>query len=292
MKLDGKEKSGLIMKNLKTQLEELRSKYPNGERPGLAVVLVGNKPDSELYVEKKIKACSRLGIKSVLSHFSSSISQHLLLEHIQSLNEDPSIHGILVQLPLPEHIKEEEVLSHISLSKDIDGFHAMNMGNLAMHKRQAKFIPCTPKGIMRLLEETKVKLEGKIAVIIGTSNIVGLPVALLLNKANATVITCNKFTNPEALKGLTLQADILVTACGQAEMITGDYIKDGVIVIDVGINHKEIEGKKKLVGDVEYSSVSEKASWITPVPGGVGPMTVAMLMENTIQAYYEQVKEN
>ena len=253
--------------------------------PGLATVLVGEDPASATYVRMKQKACAEAGIRSIGHTLPADTSQEDLMKLIGELNADPEVNGILVQLPLPDHMDEEAVLNSIDLAKDVDGFHPVNIGRLAMKDREPLFIPCTPHGVMVLLEKSGVQISGAEAVIVGRSNIVGLPVAMLLQKANATVTVCHSRTQDVAAH--TRQADILIAAIGRREMITGDMIKPGAAVIDVGINQKEDPTKKRgyrLVGDVEFDTAKEVAGAITPVPGGVGPMTIAMLMKNTERA--------
>jgi 5,10-methylene-tetrahydrofolate dehydrogenase/methenyl tetrahydrofolate cyclohydrolase len=248
-------------------------------------VLVGEDTASATYVRMKRKACEELGIRSIGREIPANISQADLMALVTELNADPAVNGILVQLPLPRHLNEEAILNAIALEKDVDGFHPVNIGRLAMKGRDPLFIPCTPYGVMVLLEKSGVKVSGADAVIVGRSNIVGLPVAMLLQKANATVTICHSRTRD--LAGHIRQADILIAAIGQAEMITGDMIKPGATVIDVGTNRKDDPSRKRgyrLVGDVDFESAKEVAGAITPVPGGVGPMTIAMLMKNTYHA--------
>lgn len=253
--------------------------------PGLATVLVGEDPASATYVRMKHRACAEAGIRSIQHELPADSSQKEVEALVASLNADPEVNGILVQLPLPKHLDEEAVLNTISLEKDVDGFHPVNIGRLAMKGRDPLFIPCTPYGVIVLLQETGVKLSGAEAVIVGRSNIVGLPVAMLLQKENATVTICHSRTKD--LAGHCRRADILIAAIGRTEMITGDMIKPGAAVIDVGINQKEDPTAKRgyrLVGDVDFESAKEVAGAITPVPGGVGPMTIAMLLKNTLRA--------
>jgi methylenetetrahydrofolate dehydrogenase (NADP+)/methenyltetrahydrofolate cyclohydrolase len=247
-----------------------------GVKPGLAVVIVGEDPASQVYVRNKEKACEEAGIYSVKHALPASTTQDELLKLVENLNAEERIHGILVQLPLPAHIDEEAVLEAISPSKDVDGFHPVSVGNLVVGKET--FVPCTPAGCMALLEETGVDLTGKEAVVVGRSNIVGKPVALLLLERNATVTVCHSRTTD--LPDVIGRADVLVVAVGRPEMVKGVWIKPGAVVIDVGINR--VDGK--LVGDVEFDSARQRASAITPVPGGVGPMTIAMLLENTVMS--------
>jgi 5,10-methylene-tetrahydrofolate dehydrogenase/methenyl tetrahydrofolate cyclohydrolase len=253
--------------------------------PGLATVLVGEDPASATYVRSKQRMCEQLGIRSIGHKLPADTSQEDLQKLVADLNADPMVNGILVQLPLPGHIDEETILNSISLEKDVDGFHPINIGRLAMKGREPLFIPCTPYGCVRLLEETGVQISGAEAVVVGRSNIVGLPVAMLLQERNATVTICHSRTKD--LAAHLRRADIVVAAIGRTEMITGDMLKPGAAVIDVGINRKDDPTAKRgyrLVGDVDFESAKEVAGAITPVPGGVGPMTIAMLMNNTLRA--------
>ncbi|KAG2616429.1 bifunctional protein FolD 2-like [Panicum virgatum] len=251
--------------------------------PGLAVVIVGSRKDSQTYVSMKRKACAEVGIRSVHVDLPEDISELALVAEVHRLNADPAVHGILVQLPLPKHINEEKILSEISIEKDVDGFHPLNIGKLAMKGREPLFVPCTPKGCMELLSRSGVTVKGKRAVVVGRSNIVGLPVSLLLLKADATVsIVHSRTPDPESI---VREADIVIAAAGQAMMIKGDWIKPGAAVIDVGTNSVDDPTRKsgyRLVGDVDFAEVSKVAGYLTPVPGGVGPMTVAMLLKNTV----------
>ncbi|MES9833277.1 MAG: bifunctional methylenetetrahydrofolate dehydrogenase/methenyltetrahydrofolate cyclohydrolase FolD [Candidatus Thiodiazotropha sp. DIVDIV] len=265
---------------------ELRAKIKAGvdnriaaglRRPGLAVVLVGENPASQVYVRNKRKSCEEVGFHSQSFDLPIDTSQADLLKIIDKLNDDESIDGILVQLPLPDQIDEEAVIERILPTKDVDGFHPYNVGRLAL--RMPILRPCTPRGVMTMLDHTGQKLEGLDAVIIGQSNIVGRPMALELLAARCTITVCHSRTKD--LAGKARSADILVAAVGRPEFVPGDWVKEGAIVIDVGINRTD-EGK--LVGDVDFEAAKERASWITPVPGGVGPMTIATLLENTLQA--------
>ncbi len=254
-------------------------------KPTLATVLVGERVDSATYVRSKGKACEELGMDSVSRHVPENISQEDLEKVITDLNADKTVNGILVQLPLPSHLNEERVLQLISIEKDVDGFSPLNIGRLAQKGREPLFVPCTPYGCIYLLEQAGVKIEGANAVVLGRSNIVGMPAALLLIGKNATVTVCHSRTKD--LPGVVRQADILIAAIGKMEMVRGDWIKPGAAVIDVGINSKPDATKKsgyRLVGDVNYDEAKEVAGFITPVPGGVGPMTIAMLMNNTLRA--------
>jgi len=270
--LDGKKLSAEIRAKIKDETAALREK---GIVPGLAVILVGENPASKVYVGQKEKGCLEAGFASFLHRLPSSTTQQELLGLINRLNADASVHGILVQLPLPPQIDPDTVLAAIRPEKDVDGFHPVNIGRLSAGLPACE--PCTPKGIMRLLRTTGIPLSGKEAVVIGRSNIVGKPVALMLLAESATVTICHSRTKD--LADHVRRADIVVAAIGKPRFVTADMVKEGVVVIDVGINRLE-EG---LVGDVDYAPVSEKASWITPVPGGVGPMTIAMLLENTLE---------
>ncbi len=253
--------------------------------PGLATVLVGENPASQSYVRSKQKACGEAGIQSFGFNLPATSSQGEVEALVRQLNADPKVNGILVQLPLPAGFDEERVLREINIEKDVDGFHPINIGRLAQKGREPLFIPCTPYGCMVLLEEAGVKLSGAKAVVLGRSNIVGMPVALLLVRADATVTICHSRTKD--LPAVVREADVLVAAIGKPEMVRGDWVKPGAVVIDVGINHVDDASRPRgyrLVGDVAYDEVKEVASWITPVPGGVGPMTIAMLLQNTLRA--------
>jgi 5,10-methylene-tetrahydrofolate dehydrogenase/methenyl tetrahydrofolate cyclohydrolase len=254
-------------------------------QPTLATVLVGDRPDSAAYVASKGKACQELGMGSVSQHLPADASQEQVEALVKQLNVDKKISGILVQLPMPAHLNEEAVLSLIGIEKDVDGFSPLNIGRLAQKGREPLFVPCTPYGCIYLLEQAGVKIEGANAVVLGRSNIVGMPAALLLISKNATVTVCHSRTRD--LAGVVRQADILIAAIGKTEMVRGDWIKPGAAVIDVGINSVPDATKKsghRLVGDVKFDEVKEVAGFITPVPGGVGPMTIAMLMRATLHA--------
>ena len=248
-----------------------------GIQPGLAVILVGEDPASAVYVRNKVKACAETGLHSVLEKYDASFSEAELLERIRALNDDPAIHGILVQMPLPKHINPQRVIETISTAKDVDGYSVQSAGDLMAGL--PGFRPCTPYGCMKLIESTGVPLRGKHAVVIGRSNTVGKPMALLLLAANATVTICHSAT-PD-LGVFTRQADVVVAAVGRRNTLTADMVKPGAIVIDVGMNRND-EGK--LCGDVDFAGVSPVAGWITPVPGGVGPMTITMLLVNTLES--------
>ena len=249
-----------------------------GRRPGLAVVLVGDNPASQVYVRNKVKACEEAGIHSVLEKYDASMTEAELLARVDALNNDPTIHGILVQLPLPKHIDDHKVIEAISPAKDVDGFHVASAGALMVG--EAGFQACTPYGCMKMLESIGMKdLKGKHAVVIGRSNIVGKPMAMMLLAANATVTVCHSGTAD--LAAMSRQADVIVAAVGKRNVLTADMVKPGAVVIDVGMNRND-EGK--LCGDVDFDGVKEVAGWITPVPGGVGPMTIAMLLVNTLES--------
>ena len=248
-----------------------------GITPGLAVVLVGDNPASQVYVRNKVKACADSGLHSVLERYEADMSESALLARIDALNKDPSIHGILVQLPVPAHIDANKVIEAISPSKDVDGFHIASAGALMVG--QPGFLPCTPYGCMKMLESIGYDLRGKHAVVIGRSNIVGKPMAMMLLQKNATVTICHSGTKD--LKAITQQADVIVAAVGKRNVLTADMVKPGAVVIDVGMNRND-EGK--LCGDVDFEGVRKVASYITPVPGGVGPMTITMLLVNTLES--------
>jgi methylenetetrahydrofolate dehydrogenase (NADP+) / methenyltetrahydrofolate cyclohydrolase len=256
-----------------------------GSKPTLATVLVGDRTDSATYVSSKQKACVELGMGSVSHQLPADISQEELEKLIRSLNDSKTINGILVQLPLPNHLNEERILQLISIEKDVDGFSPINIGRLAQKGREPLFVPCTPNGCIFLLEKTGIRIEGANAVVLGRSNIVGMPMALLLISRNATTTICHSRT--KNLPDVIRQADILVAAIGKTEMVRGSWIKPGAAVIDVGMNSKPDPTRKsgyRLVGDVNFDEAKEVAGFITPVPGGVGPMTIAMLMRNTLRA--------
>ncbi|KAM5563990.1 bifunctional protein FolD 2-like [Rosa sericea] len=279
--IDGKAIAQTIRSEIAEEVRHLSQKY--GKVPGLAVVIVGSRKDSQSYVSMKRKACAEVGIKSVDIDLPENVSLDDLIAKVHELNVNPDVHGILVQLPLPRHINEEKVLSEISIEKDVDGFHPLNIGKLAMKGREPLFLPCTPKGCLELLSRSGISITGKKAVVVGRSNIVGLPVSLLLLKANATVTVVHSNTpDPESI---ICEADIVIAAAGQAMMIKGSWIKPGAAIIDVGTNAVDDSSKKsgyRLVGDVDFQEACKVAGWITPVPGGVGPMTVAMLLKNTL----------
>jgi methylenetetrahydrofolate dehydrogenase (NADP+) / methenyltetrahydrofolate cyclohydrolase len=272
--IDGNALSVQLRKDVATRAALLQSK---GITPGLAVVLVGDQPASAVYVRNKVKACADNGLHSVLEKHDASMTEAALLALVDKLNKDPSIHGILVQLPLPTHIDTHKVIEAIAPQKDVDGFHVASAGALMVG--QAGFWPCTPYGCMKMLESIGYSLKGKHAVVMGRSNIVGKPMALMLLQQNATVTVCHSGT--VNLKTMTLQADVIVAAVGKRNVLTADMVKPGAVVIDVGMNRND-EGK--LCGDVDFDGVKAVASFITPVPGGVGPMTITMLLVNTIEA--------
>jgi len=281
--IDGKAVAKSIREAVKNEVEERSAK--DLPIPGLATILVGEDPASQSYVRAKHRACDETGIKSFAINLPADISQQKLEGVISNLANDTKVHGILVQLPLPAGLDEERILNAVPLEKDVDGFHPVNMGRLAQKGRQPLFSPCTPSGIIYLLKKYTNTLEGKRAVVIGRSNIVGMPVSLLLLRENATVTICHSRTKDLPL--IAKEADILVAAIGKPEMVKGDWIKPGAVVIDVGVNRVEDSSKKKgyrLVGDVAFEEVMKVASAITPVPGGVGPLTIAMLMKNTLTA--------
>ncbi|MCM3566664.1 bifunctional methylenetetrahydrofolate dehydrogenase/methenyltetrahydrofolate cyclohydrolase FolD [Neobacillus mesonae] len=277
--INGKEIAAKKRQEIGKEVEKLKEK---GVVPGLAVILVGNNDASRTYVRNKQKACQELGMHSVLIEMPEEVSEEELLAKIDELNHASEIHGILVQLPIPKHIDEKKVIESISPSKDVDGFHPVNIGR--MMTGQNAFLPCTPYGIMVLLEETGISPAGKHVVVVGRSNIVGKPVGQLMLNHNATVTYCHSKTKD--LKQYTKQADIVVSAVGIANFIKADHIKEGAVVIDVGMNRNEAG---KLCGDVDFEEVKEKAGYITPVPKGVGPMTITMLMYNTVKSAAESI---
>lgn len=276
IKLDGKD----LAQRIKLQLKEetLGLKESLGKVPGLAIILVGDNPASKIYVNSKIKGCSELGFESFAHFLPENTSEERVLELIGELNEDERVNGILVQLPLPKHVDEKKVIDKIALDKDVDGFKPENLGLLMLGDKDS-MQPCTPAGIMELLRAYSIELVGKDVVVVGRSNIVGKPMGSLLINEGATVTTCNSKTKD--LKAKTSQADMVIMAIGQAKFLTEDMVKEGAIIVDIGINRTE-DG---LFGDVDYDGVSKKAAYITPVPGGVGPMTVAMLFANTMKAF-------
>jgi 5,10-methylene-tetrahydrofolate dehydrogenase/methenyl tetrahydrofolate cyclohydrolase len=281
--IDGKAIAAAIRAEIKVEVEVMRARHDRV--PGLATVLVGERKDSQTYVRMKKKACAEVGITSFGHDLPGDIGQAELLAVVRELNENPRVDGILVQLPLPEHIDDEEVLGAVSLEKDVDGFHPLNIGRLSMKRREPLFVPCTPQGCIELLDRFGVDIEGKRAVVLGRSNIVGLPVAMLLLHRNATITVCHSRTRD--LPGVVRSAEILVAAVGRPELVRGDWIRPGAVVIDVGVNavdDPEAERGYRLVGDVSFAEAQEVAGAITPVPGGVGPMTIAMLLRNTLES--------
>lgn len=273
--ISGKEVSTSIRAKIKEEAQKLRDDY--GIQPGLAVILVGNDPASQIYVRNKQKTCEEVGFHAFEYRLNENSTQEQLLDLIGVLNKDNKVHGILVQLPLPDHIDPQTVINTISPEKDVDAFHPINVGKIMLGDYE--FLPCTPAGVMELIDSTGVEISGKNCVVVGRSNIVGKPMAMLLLHRNATVTICHSRT--KNLAEVCAGADILVSAVGKAHFITADMVKEGAMVIDVGMNHDE---NGKLCGDVEFSTVEPRASYITPVPGGVGPMTITMLMKNTLRA--------
>ena len=275
--IDGKAIAATIREEIKSEVSTMKTK------PGLAVVIVVERKDSQTYVRMKRKACEEVGIESFHAEIPGTATEKEVLDVVKKFNADARVHGILVQLPLPKHMDEEKILAAISIEKDVDGFHPENIGKLAMKGHEPLFVPCTPKGCVELLKRSGVDPSGKNAVVVGRSNIVGMPAAMLLMGANATVtVVHSKTQNP---KKICREADIIVAACGSAEMVKRDWVKPGAVVIDVGTNSVDDKTKKsgyRLVGDVDYENVRKVASKITPVPGGVGPMTIAMLLSNTL----------
>jgi len=282
--LDGKALAARMQTELAEQVEALQAKA--GRPPGLAVLMVGDNPASAAYVRGKEKACTKVGIASLGQHFPTATSQAELEQVIDQLNRDDRVDGILVQLPLPEHLDSVALLNQIDPTKDADGLHPMNLGRLV--RGEAGLRSCTPAGVMRLLEDYQIDPKGKHAVVVGRSILVGKPLALLLLEANATVTIAHSRT-PD-LAAVTRSADILVTAIGRPELITPDMVQPGAVVVDVGINRiTDAAGKSRLIGDVQFETVQEIASWITPVPGGIGPMTVTMLLHNTVWSYCQRL---
>ena len=272
--IDGNALSRQLRSEVATRAAALKAR---GVTPGLAVVLVGDNPASQVYVRNKVKACEDTGMHSVLETWPATMTETELLARVDAMNNDASIHGILVQLPLPAHMNAQRVIEAISPEKDVDGFHIASAG--ALMTGLPGFWPCTPYGCMKMLERIGYELKGKHAVVIGRSNIVGKPMAMMLLQQNATVTICHSATKD--LKAMTLQADVIVAAVGKRNVLTADMVKPGAVVLDVGMNRND-EGK--LCGDVDFAGVKEVAGWITPVPGGVGPMTITMLMVNTLES--------
>ena len=287
--IDGRAVAKRLQGEIKASAEQYLAR--TGAAPGLGVVLVGDDPASAMYVRMKRRACERVGIISEAQILPAASTQAQVEAAVRQFNADPRIHGILVQLPLPDHVDDEAALNEISLAKDVDGIHPSNLGRLGMRGREPTFTPATPTGCMILIEETGMAIEGARAVVIGRSNIVGLPVSLMLTNANATVTICHSRTRD--IPGLTREADILVAAVGRPEFVKGDWIKPGAVVIDVGSNSVPDPGSDKgyrYVGDVEYASAAGVAGYITRVPGGVGPMTITMLLSNTLKAAYNSIE--
>lgn len=281
--IDGKKIASLTRADIASRVAQLKEE--SGVAPGLAVIIVGNDPASQVYVRNKKKACEEAGMYSVVIEMPEDTTQEALMEQIETLKENDRIHGILVQLPLPAHLDEEAVIAAIPPEKDVDAFHPINTGKIMIGNYD--FLPCTPAGVMKLLEHEGVEISGKECVVVGRSNIVGKPQAMLLLHANGTVTICHSKTRN--LAEITRRADILVVAIGKANYITGDMIKPGAVVIDVGMNRP---AGGKLCGDVDFASCSTVAGAITPVPGGVGPMTITMLLENTLTAAKKAVEKN
>ena len=281
IKIDGKAFSQTVLEKIREEHSQLKEKY--GKPAGLAVVIVGNNPASQVYVKNKIRACENVGFYSENIELDENISEKELLQEINKLNKNDRINGILVQLPLPAHINELKIIDSISPEKDVDGFHVSNIGKMVIGD-ETGFLSCTPYGIMQLLEEYKIEIEGKDAVIIGRSNIVGKPMALMLIQKGATVQVCN--SNTKDLRKKLNEADIIIVAAGVPKLLKKEDVKEGAVVIDVGINR--VDGK--ICGDVDYEEVAEKTSYITPVPGGVGPMTIASLIKNTFKSYKNSLK--
>lgn len=284
-KLDGKALAQSTQSQLKQRVEQLKLKQ--GRAPGLAVIIVGDDPASAVYVRNKEKACEKVGITSFGQHFPSNTTQAELEAKIATLNDDSRVDGILVQLPLPDHLDAIQALYKIAPEKDVDGLHPSNLGRLVRGEKGLR--SCTPAGVMRLLASYQLSIASKKALVIGRSILVGKPLALMLLEANATVTTAHGKTPPEQLRELCQQADILCVAVGKPNLITADLVKPEAVVIDIGMNRIEDEsGKKRLVGDVDFPQVAEVASYLTPVPGGVGPMTVTMLLENTVTSFEQR----
>jgi methylenetetrahydrofolate dehydrogenase (NADP+)/methenyltetrahydrofolate cyclohydrolase len=272
--IDGKALAAEVRASLRPAVEALAAR---GARPGLAAIVAGDNPASRVYLRNKVRACEEVGVRSGLHEFPADVPERALLACVAGLNRDPAVHGIVVQLPLPGHVDAERVLAAVSAAKDVDGFHTENLG--ALLRGAPRFVPCTPAGVLRLLDHAGVPLAGRHAVVIGRSNIVGKPLALLLLQRDATVTICHSRTT--RLADLARQADVLVAAAGRPHMVGAEMVKPGACVIDVGTS-RAADGK--LSGDVDFAAASKVAGWITPVPGGVGPMTVAMLVSNTVRA--------
>lgn len=281
--IDGRAIAKEVRKQIAADVEQIvNAGLP---RPGLAAVLVGENPASEVYVRMKRKACAKEGLESFGYTLPADASQEEVENLVKELNADPKVNGILVQLPLPDHLDEEKILNAISIEKDVDGFHPINLGRLAQKGRESLFVPCTPDGSIYLIDQTGYEIKGANAVVLGRSNIVGMPVALMLVKRDATVTICHSRT--QDLPAVCRQADILIAAVGRPEMVRADWVKPGAVVIDVGTNRVDDSSTEKgyrLVGDVAFDEVKEVAGWISPSPGGVGPMTITMLLRNTVKA--------
>jgi 5,10-methylene-tetrahydrofolate dehydrogenase/methenyl tetrahydrofolate cyclohydrolase len=289
--IDGK----TVSNKIKLELEEIIKK--DNLTPGLGIILIGDREDSKVYVNMKKKACSKIGIRNIDVKLDVDVREDSLIKEVIRMNENDNIHGILIQLPLPKHINTQNVLSKVSIKKDVDGFHSCSMGNLALNTDSKYFAPCTPEGCMELLRRYKINVEGKNVVVIGKSNIVGMPLSLMLMNKDATVTVCHIKT--KNLKMHTKNADIIFCACGVPNLINKEYLKQDVVIIDIGINkipineqHDCKDKKYKIVGDVDFEDVKEIVSAITPVPGGVGPMTIATLLKHTVEACIEANKEN
>ncbi len=283
----------LVSEHLLSEISQKIQAQKKSRSPHLAIIMVGNQPASETYVNAKIKTCEKYGFKGTLYHFPETITENALLDEIQKLNDYPEVDGIIVQLPLPKHISEHQVIETISPQKDVDGFHPVNIGRMA--KNLPALLPATPGGILELLKFYQIETAGKHCVVIGRSNIVGSPMSILMGRntypGNCTVTMCHSKT--QNLEFYTQNADIIIAAAGQPELLKGNMVKEGVVVIDVGIHRIPDETKKlgyRLIGDVEFETVSPKSSFITPVPGGVGPMTIAVLLKNTYEAWLHSVK--
>ena len=276
-----------IYKELNVKIHQLKTQH--NIIPGLAVMIIGDRPDSLTYINMKRKKCKQLGIESFLIQLPIDILEEQVIQKISNLNNDPQIHGILIQLPLPKNFNQNKILSQVSIDKDVDGFHYNNIGKLAL-KQNPKFIPCTPKGCIELLQRSNIPISGMHVVVLGRSNIVGLPLSLLLLHQDATVTICHSKT--QNIKNITKNADILIAACGCMELVKKDWIKKDITIIDMGIHRKEDKTKKrgyKLVGDVDFEDVKDLVAYITPVPGGIGPMTIAMLMTQTIESAFMSI---
>ncbi len=286
--LDGKKASTDIKNKLKIEVEKLKEQNIT---PGLGIILVGDRKDSHTYVRMKKNACQDVGINNFDILLPENVDEITIIKHIEDMNKDDNIHGILIQLPLPSHINEEKILSKVKLSKDVDGFHPENIGKLALKRLENICVPCTPAGCLEILKFYDFNVSGKNVVVVGRSNIVGMPLSLLLLHSNATVTICHSKT--QNLKEHLLEADFIFAACGKAHMITNDLVKQNCVVVDIGINAVDDATKKagyRLVGDVDYVNVKDIVSAITPVPGGIGPMTIAMLLKHTVFACKQNIK--